>query len=291
MIENAAGHIDFFKSLQRNRMLSPCWILKGDRGIGKSQLVKQITKELLYHGEHQPHGMPNSFVDKQIEMNAYPNFFLLTPSISEDGTMANEINAETAKGVKLFLQSKPAIPGMRVVVIDSLDNMNRFAANSLLKILEEPPLNVCFLMICHQLGNILPTIRSRSKVLNINGEVENAFSSDFEFDQVLEAFFNDRFNNMESYIKSVVEKDKKLTNFRLMILKKVYSWISDVNHPTNVYSFFTMNHWINVYKALNQFFNAFDAAHLDPTQSLTAVFYLIKDPSANIFEDVMSPPF
>ena len=54
--------------------------------------------------------------------------------------------------------------GWRVVLIDSLDEMTPNAANAILKMLEEPPEKTLFLLIAHQLNNVLPTIRSRSRI-------------------------------------------------------------------------------------------------------------------------------
>ena len=49
----------------------------------------------------------------------------------------------------------------KFIIIDSADDLNINASNSLLKILEEPKDNTYFILITHQLSNLLPTIRSR----------------------------------------------------------------------------------------------------------------------------------
>ena len=58
--------------------------------------------------------------------------------------------------------------GWRVVIIDSADDMNRNAANGLLKALEEPPSKVLLLLVAHNPGNLLPTIRSRCRKLKLS---------------------------------------------------------------------------------------------------------------------------
>ena len=50
---------------------------------------------------------------------------------------------------------------MRVAIVDNADNMNRNAQNALLKTLEEPGENTLLLLVAHQPGLLLPTIRSR----------------------------------------------------------------------------------------------------------------------------------
>jgi DNA polymerase-3 subunit delta' len=55
-----------------------------------------------------------------------------------------------------------------VVIIDCADDMNQSAANALLKILEEPPARTILLLISHNTGSLLPTIRSRCARLPIH---------------------------------------------------------------------------------------------------------------------------
>ena len=66
----------------------------------------------------------------------------------------------------LFHQTADA--GWRVVLIDAADEMNRNAANAVLKILEEPPTKALILMVSHSPGRLLPTIRSRCRRLALN---------------------------------------------------------------------------------------------------------------------------
>ena len=54
-----------------------------------------------------------------------------------------------------------------MVIIDSADEMNRNAANAVLKVLEEPPRNALMLLVSHSPGRLLPTIRSRCRRLTL----------------------------------------------------------------------------------------------------------------------------
>jgi DNA polymerase-3 subunit delta' len=62
----------------------------------------------------------------------------------------------------------PAEGGWRVAVIDAADEMNRNAANAVLKILEEPPARAALLLVAHAPGRLLPTIRSRCRRLDLH---------------------------------------------------------------------------------------------------------------------------
>ena len=64
-----------------------------------------------------------------------------------------------------FLTKTAADGGWRIVIVDPVDEMNRNAANALLKSLEEPPDKCLFLLVNHISGTALPTIRSRCQIL------------------------------------------------------------------------------------------------------------------------------
>jgi DNA polymerase-3 subunit delta' len=63
------------------------------------------------------------------------------------------------------LFTRPTLGSRRAVVIDPADDLEKGAANALLKSLEEPPAGTFFFLVAHRLGRLLPTIRSRCRVL------------------------------------------------------------------------------------------------------------------------------
>jgi len=69
--------------------------------------------------------------------------------------------------VQPFLRMTSSNGGWRVVIIDDADTMNRNAQNALLKILEEPPKNTILILVTHRLGALIPTIRSRTRLINV----------------------------------------------------------------------------------------------------------------------------
>jgi DNA polymerase-3 subunit delta' len=54
-----------------------------------------------------------------------------------------------------------------VVIVDGAEHMNRFGANALLKVLEEPPPRAVLLLVCDAPGRVLPTLRSRCRRLTL----------------------------------------------------------------------------------------------------------------------------
>ena len=81
--------------------------------------------------------------------------------------LRTEIVVENAREIPAFMHLTPAEGGWRVVVVDGAEDLNRNAANALLKVLEEPPARAVLLLTCSAPGRLLPTIRSRCRRLGL----------------------------------------------------------------------------------------------------------------------------
>lgn len=157
-------------------------ILGGPRGIGKATLAFRFARWLLSGGAEDsgpslfgdvvaPTDLkvdPNHPAARRISAGGHAD--LLTVERGYDPKrkkMRGEIVVDDVREVSNFLRLTSAEGGWRVVIIDSADEMNRNAANALLKVLEEPPKGALLLLVCHAPGRLLPTIRSRCRKVNL----------------------------------------------------------------------------------------------------------------------------
>jgi DNA polymerase-3 subunit delta' len=97
------------------------------------------------------------------------DFFIIDMerNIDRDGrskTDGKTISVYTVRAMIERMQLSSSSGGWRVILIDSMDELNTEASNAMLKLLEEPPEKTIFLLVVHQLANILPTIRSRARI-------------------------------------------------------------------------------------------------------------------------------
>jgi len=81
--------------------------------------------------------------------------------------MRSEIVVDDVRKLQGFFGRTGAEGGWRVCIVDSADEMNRNAANALLKTLEEPPKDSALILVSHAPGRLLPTIRSRCRLLRL----------------------------------------------------------------------------------------------------------------------------
>jgi DNA polymerase-3 subunit delta' len=155
------------------------WILAGSQGIGKGLFARALAMRLLADAAGpavggEGLGVPESHpVRKLIEANAHPDYAELAP-LEKDGVTARNISVDQVRGLQRLLQSAPSLSSRRIVVIDSADDLERGAANALLKTLEEPPADMLFLLVSHAPGRLLPTIRSRCRTLRFDALDEAA---------------------------------------------------------------------------------------------------------------------
>ncbi len=158
------------------------WLLTGPRGIGKATLAWSIARFLLATPPVEDDGLfgappppetlaidPEHPVARRIAAGAEPGLKAITRSENEKtGRLRDVISVEDIRALAGFFQLSAADGGRRVVIVDAADEMNPQAANALLKMLEEPPDRATLLLVSHQPSGLLPTIRSRCRVLRLS---------------------------------------------------------------------------------------------------------------------------
>jgi DNA polymerase-3 subunit delta' len=152
-------------------------LLHGPEGIGKATLVRRFAAAIL--GDHQKIERDDlnlaenaSVIDEREKLPAdkrsedpllfasHLDFVTFPP----DGPL-RQISIQQIRLLKQRAQFGPLRGRRRVFLIDRLDRANEQAANSLLKILEEPPPYLILMATAENVYDLLPTIRSRSLIL------------------------------------------------------------------------------------------------------------------------------
>jgi len=144
------------------------WIFAGREGLGKAGFARAAAAELVA----EP-GVP------QPPPEQHPDILWLRPLPANDDeakkrdegkayTRKRNISVDQVREMQRRLITRPTLGARRAVVIDSADDLEKGAVNALLKSLEEPPVGTFFLLVAHQAGRLLPTVRSRCTVLGFH---------------------------------------------------------------------------------------------------------------------------
>jgi DNA polymerase-3 subunit delta' len=133
--------------------------------VGKGSFARIAAAELVA----EP-GVPQPPVEHHpdILIPEYPPATKEDEKKREAGDVYNRkrsIPIDEIRAMQHRLTTRPSLGSRRVVIIDPADDLEKAAVNALLKSLEEPPTGTCFLLVAHQPGRLLPTIRSRCRML------------------------------------------------------------------------------------------------------------------------------
>jgi DNA polymerase III subunit delta' len=154
-----------FRASQASGKLHHAWILGGEEGIGKATFAYQIIYELLSGTREKSE---NYGVFSKLKAQSHPNLLVLERPEETTATGLNKtIAVDTVRKIHGFFGNTSGEPGMRICLADSLDDLNNNGLNALLKMVEEPPRDALFIMISHRPDRIMPTIRSRSRLLKM----------------------------------------------------------------------------------------------------------------------------
>ncbi|WP_380786618.1 AAA family ATPase [Sphingomonas sp. R86521] len=174
VVGNAAAQATFLSAMA-GRSLHHAWLLTGPQGVGKASFARAAAIRMLAEGAGAtglpvgldvPMGNPTRAL---VEAGSHPDFRVLArlPKDAEkpDQDIARSITIAQVRTLQPLFATTPSMSSRRVVVIDAIDDLERGGANALLKNLEEPPAGTIFLLVSHAPGRLLPTIRSRCRLL------------------------------------------------------------------------------------------------------------------------------
>lgn len=165
---------------QRPEALHHALLLAGPAGVGKGRFAEALAARFLCespqgtqacgvceachwlatgnHPDFRKVGLESD--EAEAEEDAKPS---KSSKSAKKSAPSTQIKIEQVRGLEDFIYVGSHRQGRRVVIIDPAEAMNVAAANALLKVLEEPPPNVHFLMVSSKWRSLLPTLRSRCR--------------------------------------------------------------------------------------------------------------------------------
>jgi DNA polymerase III subunit delta' len=159
----------------RSGRFAHAWLIGGPAGIGKATLAYRMARFILAHPDPDAPLVQGATsldvnadhpVARRIAAQGQGDLLVLERTINEKtGKLRQDIQVDDVRRTVTFFGSTPAEGGWRVVIVDSVDELNREGANALLKVLEEPPRRAALLLVNHSAARVLPTIRSRCRTL------------------------------------------------------------------------------------------------------------------------------
>ncbi len=172
-------------------------LLSGPKGIGKASFAYRLARFVLSEGagstEDALFGADDAPVTsfdvdthsptvERVTALSHGDLKLLRRQWDRDRKRFKaNIAVDDIRALTPFFGATAAEGGWRVAIVDAAEDMNRAAANALLKTLEEPPAKTLLILVSHTPGRLLPTIRSRCR------KVVMTALDDADFQQALAA--------------------------------------------------------------------------------------------------------
>jgi DNA polymerase-3 subunit delta' len=186
-----------FRAALDSGRLHHAWLIAGPEGVGKGTFARAASMRLLADAAGPPVQAPGLAVEpdhptaRLFESGGHPDWRLVEREVwdrkGENIIPRHERTGseDLARGIKIrqirmldpFLMVRPTMSRARAIVIDTVDDFEPGAANALLKVLEEPPADTIFLLVSHAPERLLPTIRSRCRLLRLGKLGDDAMAS------------------------------------------------------------------------------------------------------------------
>jgi DNA polymerase-3 subunit delta' len=178
--------VEQFASAWAGRKLHHAWLLAGPRGVGKASFAHAAARRLLAEAAGPPIDLPGIDtpdehpIVKLVEAGSHPDMRWLRRVENDKGNLNRNIKVDQVRELGEFMGLSAALSAWRVAVIDTVDDLEAAGANALLKMLEEPPPNTLFFLVSNAPGRLLPTIRSRCRMLHFEALDDDAMTSILE---------------------------------------------------------------------------------------------------------------
>jgi DNA polymerase-3 subunit delta' len=152
------------------------YIFAGPEGVGKYKTACEWAALLLCHAPVEVDGFAERCGKcrscQLFEAGSHPDLALIYKELlefTEDGKGKGPPVDLPIDVIREFLIAKvsirPSLSQRKVFVVSEAEKLNISSQNSLLKVLEEPPLYCCIVLLCSRLDKLLPTIKSRSQII------------------------------------------------------------------------------------------------------------------------------
>ena len=173
------GHAEAERTLleaYRSGRVPHAWLIAGPHGIGKATLAYRMARFVLAHPDPKQPAVQSArslevgadhAVARRVAAQAQGDLLVLERTLNDKGKLRQDIAVEDVRRTVSFFGSTAGEGGWRIAIVDAVDELNTAGANALLKVVEEPPPRTLLLLVSHVRTLVMPTIRSRCRVLDL----------------------------------------------------------------------------------------------------------------------------
>ena len=156
IIEILKGAVAASRTGEESQEMTHAWLFTGPPGSGRSSAAVAFAQALICSKD----GCGTCSDCNAAKTHGHPDVEIIR-------TEGLSIKVEEVRELLTRVAWAPAMGGWRVVVMEDADRLTESAANALLKAIEEPGTRTVWLLCAPTLHDLLPTIRSRCRHLQL----------------------------------------------------------------------------------------------------------------------------
>lgn len=259
---------DYKMLLKLDKRLPNAILFCGEAGLGVYNLVTNFIATILCDNRKESGWCNKCNSCILFSQNSHPDLHILSVNSDDAENKSKNITVDMVRQAINFAYLSPHLAKYKVVLIDNANLLNQNSANALLKILEEPPSYVLFILITDSLGKIIPTIRSRCQKVVVRSPFysdnkhlsykDTAYLNTCDLDSEYGKFWSAYYNYMP-LIKPEISDDELLILLNTLITPSIDNIFSctDIFNGKAISFSFTLEFiykWlvdINIYKNTN----------------------------------------
>ena len=310
----------YFLDILKKRKLSNAYIFNGIKGIGKATFAYRLARRIL-NNDNNIESIDSLYISK--ENNIFKNIINLShPDIKviELDDENKKINSEKLKSLDKIIFKTNLESDYKVIIIDSLDDFStRKSFSSLLKLLEDCPINCIFFLISHTLFRVPDTIKSRCQKIYFNPIPDSTLRKWFDksklindknldilidlsngsLGKAIELINNNEYFDIYSRAKNIITNFKEISKkeiddffslFNNNLLLEDFLLIIQINIIQNIkklilkkdISKLLINVYISIFFEINKRIKNLSSFNLDKTQTLNSIKYIFIKHSENL---------
>ena len=151
--------------------LSHAYIVSSASEKQRTEIARELAAKMMCSaGEAMPCGVCRDC--RKIKSNVHPDLVTVSRLLDDNGNKKREITVDQVRRMSADAYVLPNEAKAKVYIIEDADTMNTSAQNAALKLFEEPPKNVAFILCVENMEKLLITVRSRCVAIKKNAEDE-----------------------------------------------------------------------------------------------------------------------
>jgi DNA polymerase-3 subunit delta' len=160
--------VSILQNSLRQERLHHAYLFLGETGVGKEQTALELAKAINCR-QQKVDGCDNCLSCKKVASGNHPDLKVLEPE-------GNYLKIDQIRSLQQEILYKPYESQRKVYIIKQAETMTTEAANSLLKILEDPPDHGIIILLSNNLNKLLPTVISRCEVIRFKRIAKEALT-------------------------------------------------------------------------------------------------------------------